>query len=77
MVELRGMNEADARSRIAAQAGDDERLAVADAVIDSTGSLDATLNQVDRLWRRKLRSHHDALPDATDAAADSSVGGAP
>ena len=77
MVDLRGMAESDARSRIAAQAGDDERLAVADAVIDSTGSLPATLTQVDRLWNRKLRSHHDAVPAVVPTPSDSSVGGAP
>lgn len=52
MVELRGMTEADARSRIDAQAGDDARLAVADVVIDSMSSLDDTLSQVDRLWEK-------------------------
>jgi dephospho-CoA kinase len=77
MVDLRGMAEADARSRIAAQAGDDERLAVADAVIDSTGSLPATITQVDRLWNRKLRSHHDVTPGSGASRSDAGVGGAP
>ncbi|TFB99401.1 dephospho-CoA kinase [Cryobacterium adonitolivorans] len=71
MVELRGMPEADARSRISAQAGDADRLAVADVVIDSMGSLDDTLAQVDRLWDLKLRAHH------RQAHSDSSVGGSP
>ena len=71
MVELRGMPETDARSRISAQAGDADRLAVADVVIDSMGSLDDTLAQVDRLWDERLRTHH------SDAPSDSSVGGAP
>jgi dephospho-CoA kinase len=71
MVALRGMPEADARNRIGAQAGDADRLAVADVVIDSMGSLDDTLAQVDRLWDERLRTHHPAAP------SDSSVGGAP
>ena len=50
MVELRGMSEADARSRIASQVGDDERVAVADVVIDANGTLDETNAQVDALW---------------------------
>jgi dephospho-CoA kinase len=29
---------------------DDERLAIADVVIDSNGTLDETLRQADRLW---------------------------
>jgi len=40
MVELRGMTEADARARVAAQATREERLAAATHVIDNTGTLD-------------------------------------
>jgi dephospho-CoA kinase len=50
MVELRGMDEAEAQRRIAAQADDAERLAVADVVIDANGSLESTLRQTDELW---------------------------
>ncbi|NQX10587.1 dephospho-CoA kinase [Microbacteriaceae bacterium VKM Ac-2855] len=52
LVEFRGMAEQEARNRVASQAGDDERLAMADAVIDSSGSLDETLAQTDALWKR-------------------------
>jgi dephospho-CoA kinase len=38
--EGRGMAEEDARARIKAQAGREERLAVADFVIDNTGTLE-------------------------------------
>jgi dephospho-CoA kinase len=51
MVELRGMNEADARSRIGSQASDAERRAVADVIIDTSGTRAATQAQVDALWR--------------------------
>lgn len=50
MVELRGMSAAEARARIAHQASDSERLAVADAVIDTSRSEAETLAQVDALW---------------------------
>lgn len=52
LVELRGLDEADARARIAAQASDDRRLAIADVVIDTDTELSATLEQVDALWER-------------------------
>jgi dephospho-CoA kinase len=49
---IRGMSKAEARKRIDAQAGDEERLAVADVVIDTDGNLEETLTQTDRLWDR-------------------------
>lgn len=50
LVELRGMDEAEARRRIGSQAPESARLAIADDVIDSNGSLEETLAQVDALW---------------------------
>lgn len=50
LVALRGMSEADASARIASQVSDDERLAVADVVINTAGSLEDTARQVDGLW---------------------------
>jgi dephospho-CoA kinase len=52
LVELRGMSDADARARIAAQSSRDDRLAAADVVIDNTGSLADLEAEVDRLWER-------------------------
>lgn len=52
LVELRGMTPADAAARIASQVSDEARLAVADVVIETTGSLDDTLRRVDALWTR-------------------------
>ncbi|HEY1531894.1 MAG TPA: dephospho-CoA kinase [Galbitalea sp.] len=52
MVELRGMSRAEADGRLRAQASDEDRLRFADVVIDSNGTLDQTLDQVDRLWER-------------------------
>lgn len=57
MVELRGMSEDEARGRIRSQATDEERLRFADVVIDSDGSLDETLTQVDSLWADLTAAH--------------------
>jgi dephospho-CoA kinase len=48
----RGMTEADARARIAAQATREQRRAAADVVIDNSGELDQLDRQVDELWER-------------------------
>ena len=48
----RGMSEADARARMAAQATREQRRAVADVVIDNDGDLAALDAQVGRLWER-------------------------
>ncbi|WP_068928642.1 dephospho-CoA kinase [Planobispora rosea] len=47
---LRGMSEQDARARIAAQAGREERLAIADIVIPNEGSLEDLDARVDEVW---------------------------
>jgi dephospho-CoA kinase len=52
MIELRGMTREEAGHRLNSQASDTERLAIADVVIDSNGSLDETLEQADQLWER-------------------------
>ena len=52
LVALRGIDPASARDRVAAQASDDERLAVADVIIDTSGTLESTIEQVDALWQR-------------------------
>jgi len=52
LVERRGMNESDARARIGSQASDEERLALADVVIDTAAPLEDTRRQVDDLWER-------------------------
>jgi len=50
LVDLRGMDEADARARIARQATREERLAKADFVIDNSGSRADLAAQIDPLW---------------------------
>jgi dephospho-CoA kinase len=46
----RGVAESDARARIAAQATDEQRRAVADVVLDNGGGLEDLEAQVDRFW---------------------------
>lgn len=52
LVAHRGLSEADARARIAAQVSDADRLRLADVVIDTSGTLAETLAQTDALWER-------------------------
>lgn len=52
LIELRGMQPQEAQNRIDAQVSDEKRLAIADVVIDTAGSLEQTEQQVDALWRR-------------------------
>jgi dephospho-CoA kinase len=56
LVDLRRMPVADAVRRIDAQATDAERLAVADHVIDSSGTIEQTLAQVDVLFEELARA---------------------
>ncbi len=52
LVETRGMDRAEAERRVAAQASDAERLAVADRVLDGSGTVESLREQVDALWAR-------------------------
>ncbi|WP_314647996.1 dephospho-CoA kinase [uncultured Microbacterium sp.] len=52
LVELRGMDERAAQERIDAQVSDEQRLAIADEVIRTGGSLGETEAQTDALWER-------------------------
>ena len=51
LVQPRGLDEDDARRRIAAQIDRETRLAAADTVLDNSGSVDSLLDQVDAFWR--------------------------
>jgi len=50
----RGLGEDDARARIAAQATDEQRRAVADVVLDNSGDPDALAGQVARFWAERV-----------------------
>jgi dephospho-CoA kinase len=55
LADSRGMSAEEARSRMAAQASDDERRAVADVVLANDGDLEDLARQVDSLWERLTR----------------------
>ena len=61
LVRLRGMAADQARARMAAQASREQRLAVADIVIDNSGSLDDLDRRIAEVWadlerRRRVRN---------------------
>ena len=49
--DLRGLSEEEAQRRIASQATDEDRRAIADILIHTAESLDATRAQVDAIWQ--------------------------
>ncbi|MEJ8285356.1 dephospho-CoA kinase [Curtobacterium citreum] len=52
LVAHRNMPRDEAERRVAAQASDADRLALADHVVDATGSLDQTVGSADEVWSR-------------------------
>ncbi|MFM6973852.1 MAG: dephospho-CoA kinase [Agromyces sp.] len=54
LTTIRGLSSAEAQARISAQASDAERIARADVVIDTSGSLAHTVEQVDALWADRI-----------------------
>jgi dephospho-CoA kinase len=50
LVSLRGMSPEDARARVAAQVSRQERLGLADFVVDNSGSYEDLVAKVDELW---------------------------
>lgn len=61
LVEQRGLDAADMRRRMAVQATDEQRRAVADVVLDNSGAPDALVAAVDALWERRLSPWNDNL----------------
>ena len=66
LVDLRGLDEQDAAARIASQVSDEERLSIADAVIETAGSLESTLRPDRRTVGapRRSSSRRDRRGDA-------------
>lgn len=67
LVEFRGIDEADARARIAAQATDAQRRAVADVLLDNNGAGGAIDAAVHRLWEERLIPFEHNLRTRTPA----------
>ena len=77
LVRLRGMTEADARARMAAQATREQRLAVADIVIDNDVPLELLRRRVHEVWAvltERAAPGHDAAPDAGRAGTTNREG---
>jgi dephospho-CoA kinase len=64
LIEHRGFTEEDARARIAAQATEEQRRAVADVWLDNTGSAEELVEQARELWHQRI------LPFARNLEAD-------
>jgi dephospho-CoA kinase len=54
LIEHRGFTEEDARARIAAQATEEQRRAVADVWLDNIGSTDELVERARELWHRRI-----------------------
>lgn len=60
VVAYRGMDEIDARNRIASQVSREERLGWATHVVDNSGDLDALRDEVDALWAQLVALNQEA-----------------
>ncbi|MEM9654074.1 MAG: dephospho-CoA kinase [Actinomycetota bacterium] len=69
LIEFRGFERADAEARIAAQATREERLALADFVVDNGGDLAALAAEVDRCWSWLQELNREPAGDAAAEAA--------
>jgi dephospho-CoA kinase len=61
----KGIQERDARARLAAQLPSEKRLARADLVVENTGTLEELTVRVDQVWdelQRRLRERHGPAP---------------
>ncbi|AFM17349.1 dephospho-CoA kinase [Mycolicibacterium chubuense NBB4] len=54
LIEYRGFSEEDARARIAAQATEEQRRAVADVWLDNSGSADQLVGKARALWQERI-----------------------
>lgn len=64
LVAHRGFNEADARARVASQATREQRLAIADFVVDNSGDEAQLDAEVERLWSWLATAPQVAVPEA-------------
>lgn len=55
LIEYRGFTEQDARARIAAQATEEQRRAVADVWLDNSGSAGALVDEARALWHERIQ----------------------
>lgn len=69
LMEDRDMDEAEARARVEAQASDEERRALADVLIDTTGTMEETLTRVEEEWARLQAGEAASAPEISYDAA--------
>jgi dephospho-CoA kinase len=65
LVKQRGLTEEEARQRIEAQPSPEAKLALANVVIDNSGSLDETWRQVKREWDKMVPSDEGMIDEVT------------
>ena len=61
LIDLRGMSREEAQKRISTQASDEQRREIADVIIDTEGTTEQTLRQVESLWRDVQKSLEQTL----------------
>lgn len=71
LVASRDLTEADVRARIASQATDEQRRAVADVVLDNSGAHTNLVSRVDSLWSTRLVPFRNNLQSGQTAGAPS------
>lgn len=71
LVASRDLTEADVRARIASQATDEQRRAVANVVLDNSGMRANLVSRVDGLWSSRLVPFRDNLQSDQPAGAPS------
>jgi dephospho-CoA kinase len=69
LVSFRGFSEDDARARVAAQISREDRLAIADRVVDNGGSVEDLERQVAEVWAWLEQLRAEAAAAAAAAAA--------
>ncbi|MGB2919939.1 MAG: dephospho-CoA kinase [Mycobacterium sp.] len=70
LIEHRGFTEEDARARIAAQADEEQRRAVADVWLDNSGTAAELVEQARALWHARIRPFAENLHAGRPARAE-------
>lgn len=69
LIEVRGMTEADAKARIAAQATEEQRRQVADIWLDNAGTEGELVERVRQLWHQRIEPFSHNLASRTRVQA--------
>ena len=73
LIGIRGMDEADARARIAAQATEEQRRRVADVWLDNSGTEGRLVEQARELWYQRILPFAHNLTTGTPAAESDDI----